>query len=61
MQSNGLNSPLSPVVYGDIAISLKNKYTKYTGMVEAASMLMTCERVRATLTMSDAGNDIQIN
>ena len=28
MQSDGLNSTLSPVVYGDIALNIKNKYTK---------------------------------
>ena len=26
MQSDGLNSALSPVVYGDIALSIKYKY-----------------------------------
>ena len=27
MQSNGLNSTLSPVVYGDIALSINTQYS----------------------------------
>ena len=30
MQSDGLNSALSPVVYGDIALSIKVNIHKYT-------------------------------
>ena len=29
MQSDGLNSALSPVVYGDIALSINTQYNKY--------------------------------
>ena len=27
MQLDGLNSPLTPIVYGDNGLSIKNKYT----------------------------------
>ena len=30
LQLDGLNSALTPVVYGDIALSIKNIYTKNT-------------------------------
>ena len=33
MQSDGLNSALSPLVYGYIALSIKIRYTKYKYMI----------------------------
>ena len=44
MQSDGLNSALSPVVYGDIALSINTQYNTMT----------TVYMCKTTLTLEDA-------
>ena len=46
VQLDGLNSALSPVVYGDIALSIKiHKYTKYTQISVLGLSLLILKRI----------------
>ena len=45
MQSDGLNSTLSPVVYGDIALSIKINTHKYSCLIHPIAVTL-----RATVT-----------
>ena len=59
MQSDGFNSALSPVVYGDIALSINNQYNTILkiGVMETHTKIFEPLSLR-TLTQNKTLNDV---